>query len=121
MGKHNILGKDGEEAAVNYLIENGYNVLHRNWRSGHYELDIVAEKGDVLVSIEVKTRHSDTFYRPDEAVNRSKIRRLVRATDVYVKLFHIHKQVRFDVIAIVGDADDFKIEHIEEAFFPPMF
>jgi putative endonuclease len=121
MAKHNILGKEGEDAAVRYLIDNGYRVRHRNWRSGHYELDILAEKDNTLVSVEVKTRHTDFFYRPDEAVTAAKIRRIVLATDAYIRYFRLNMPVRFDTIAVVGDAGNFKIEHIEEAFLPPLF
>lgn len=121
MAKHNDLGKAGENAAVAYLEQRGYLIHHRNWRKGHFELDIVATKENVLIVVEVKTRSNTQFAEPEDAVDIPKIRRTVRATDTYMKLFQIDIPVRFDIITVVGDSEDFKIEHIKEAFFPPLF
>ena len=87
----------------------------------HLELDIVEANDDMLVVVEVKTRRNTEFAEPEDAVNRSKIRRLVKATDAYLKLFQIDNQVQFDIITVVGEAGNFKIEHIEDAFYPPLF
>ena len=81
MAKHNELGKDGEKAACAYLISKDYVIRHQNWRKGHLELDIVAAQDDTLIIIEVKTRCNTEFTDPHDAVNRTKIRRLVKATD----------------------------------------
>lgn len=121
MAEHNKLGKAGEDAAVAYLERENYVIRHRNWRRGHLELDIVATKNDVLIVVEVKTRHDLDFGRPEEAVDLQKIKRTVRAADSYLKLFQIDNPVRFDIITAVGEERNFKIEHLEEAFFPPLF
>lgn len=121
MAEHNELGKAGEDAAVAYLENNGYIIRDRNWRKGHYELDIVAFKGDELIVAEVKTRSNTLFAEPEDAIDLPKVRRIVRAADTYIKLFGIDAPVRFDIITVVGDNADFKIEHIKEAFFPPIF
>ncbi len=122
MDRHNILGREGENAAADYLTSVGYEIRHRNWRIGHLEIDIVAEKDDTLAIVEVKTRSNTEFGEPEEAVNYAKIRKIVRAADAYVKKFKIDKQLRFDIIAVVGDGNSkFKIDHIKEAFYPPMF
>ena len=121
MAKHNELGKQGETAAVNYLIQRDYVIRHQNWRKGHLELDIVAAKDDILIVIEVKTRRNTEFAEPEDAVNRSKIRRLVKATDAYLKLFQIDNQVQFDIITVVGENGNFTIQHMEDAFYPPLF
>lgn len=121
MAEHNELGKAGEDAAVVYLENNGYLIRHRNWRRGHFELDIIAAKDNVLVVIEVKTRSNTEFAQPEDAVDILKIRRSVRAADTYIKLFEIDSPVRFDIITVVGGKGDFKIEHIMEAFYPPLF
>lgn len=121
MAKHNELGKAGESAAVTYLEQKGYVIRHRNWRKGHFELDIVATKGNELVVVEVKTRSNTQFAQPEDAVDVPKIRRTVRAADTYMKIFKIDAPVRFDIITVVGNREDFKIEHIQEAFFPPLF
>lgn len=121
MAEHNILGKEGEEKAVNYLLDKGYKICHRNWRSGRKELDIVAEKAEELIVIEVKTRRNTDYLLPEEAVNNLKIRRIVSATDAYVRKFCLDMPIRFDIITIVGNKDDFTIEHIKEAFYPPIW
>lgn len=121
MAKHNELGKAGEDAAVAYLEQHGYIIRDRNWRKGHFELDIVAAKDNELIVIEVKTRSNTLFAEPEDAVDLPKIRRTVRAADTYIRLFQIDSPVRFDIITIVGDEINFKVEHIEEAFYPPLY
>lgn len=121
MAEHNELGKVGESAAVVYLEDNGYLIRHRNWRKGHLELDIVAVKDNELIVVEVKTRSNTQFAQPEDAVDLPKIRRTVRAADTYIKLFQLDVPVRFDIITVVGNKEMFKIEHIKEAFYPPLF
>ena len=115
MAIHNALGKAGEDAVAAYLEHNGYVIRDRNWRKNRLELDIVATKDNGLIIVEVKTR-SNTEY-----INWQKIRRIVIAADAYVKHFCIDAPVRFDIITAVGDAGAFEIEHIKEAFYPPVF
>ena len=121
MAKHNELGKAGENAAVTYLEQQGYIIRDRNWRKGHFELDIVATKEQELIVVEVKTRSNTQFAEPEDAVDIPKIKRTVHATDTYMRLFQIDIPVRFDIITVVGEDGNFKIEHIKEAFYPPLF
>lgn len=118
MAKHNNLGKSGEAAVAIYLEKNGYTIRHRNWREEHLELDIVASKGDCLVVVEVKTRTSDEWQEPHEAVNKRKIKHILLAADAYIKTFGIDMPVRFDIITVVGEEGHFKIEHYPDAFYP---
>ena len=110
------LGKLGEDLAVNYLIDNGYQILERNWRSGHKEIDIIALNDDLLVIVEVKTRKSDEFGDPDIAVGKLKQQMLIRAADAYVRYKNLDVDVRFDIISIVISDGEPEIEHIEDAF-----
>ena len=112
------LGKLGEDLAVNYLVDNGYQILERNWRSGHKEIDIIALDGDELVVVEVKCRKSNTFGDPDIAVGADKQRMLVWAADAYVRYKNLDVEVRFDIISIIITDTDKQIEHIEDAFYP---
>ena len=121
MAAHNNLGIFGENAAVEYLKKEGYTIRHRNWRKNHLELDIVAYKDEELVVVEVKTRTNTDYVQPQDAVNWQKIRRLVIASDAYIKHFCIDSPVRFDIITVVGEPTCFKVEHIVNAFYPPMF
>lgn len=121
MAKHNELGKAGENAAATYLETKGYVIRHRNWHKGHLELDIVAAKDNELVIVEVKTRCNTLFAQPEEAVNISKIRRTVIAANTYIRFFQIDSPVRFDIITVVGRIGNFNIEHIQNAFYSPLF
>ena len=121
MALHNLQGKAGEEMAAAYLTRKGYRILHRNWHSGHKELDIVAMEGDTLVFCEVKTRKNAQFGSPLDAINDRKIRRIVSSADAYIRLYQLDNKVRFDVITILTDADEEKLEHIEDAFLPPIW
>ena len=121
MAVHNELGKAGETAVVAYLEDHGYVIRHRNWRKGHLELDIVAAKDNELIVVEIKTRSNNDVMQPEDAVTAQKIRNTVKAADTYIKLFQIDSPVRFDIITATGRSDGFKIEHIKEAFYPPLF
>jgi len=120
MAEHNVLGKDGETAAVAYLKEKGYRILHTNWYLGSYELDIIAQTDDELVIIEVKTRSGGSLTNPEDAVTDRKIRNIVAAADCYIRYFDIDLPARFDIISLVGNPPNFEIDHIEDAFYPPM-
>lgn len=76
MAAHNELGKEGEDLAALHLMEKGYRIRHRNWRSGKKEIDIVAEKDGELVIVEVKTRGNENFGRPEDPEHRRLDRRI---------------------------------------------
>lgn len=121
MAEHNKLGKEGEEEAVQLLTEKGYIILHRNWRSGKKELDIVARHGGELVVVEVKSRRDTLYGRPEDAVSAQKIRHIVSSTDAYLRKFEIDLPVRFDIITVTGQKGDCRVTHIEDAFYPPIW
>lgn len=110
------LGKIGEDLAVEYLQNKGYQILERNWHSGHKEIDIIALQDTTLAIIEVKTRKSDDYGEPDIAVGVAKQRMLIWAADAYVRYKQLNVDVRFDIISIVLTDNDKHIEHIEDAF-----
>ena len=120
MAAHNEFGIEGEDKAANYLIREGYTILDRNWKSGHKELDIVAEKDGTLVVVEVKTRKSDDYGDPEIAVGKSKQQLLIWAADAYVRKNQLDVDVRFDIVSIVFTDDEPEIEHIEDAFIPSL-
>lgn len=121
MATHNEFGKKGEEEAAAYLMDKGYIIRHRNWRCGKKELDIVAECEGELVIVEVKARKNRLFGNPEDAVTERKIRRIIASTDAYLRKFSVDMPVRFDIITLVGEEAPFTIEHIEEAFYPPIW
>ena len=117
MASHNELGKLGEELAVNYLQKNGYSILETNWIFQKAEIDIIAQKENILAIVEVKTRSSIEFGLPQDFVKPKKIQLLVKAVNEYVVSNNLDATVRFDIIAINKESSDFKIEHIEDAFY----
>ena len=118
MAKHNELGNQGEEIAVQYLTDKGYEILERNWRNIHKEIDIIAKDGKVLVIVEVKTRQTDEYGNPDFAVTRRKQRMLIAAANAYISKNNIDVETRFDIISIFFRDGEPIIEHIEDAFLP---
>ncbi|QXP60343.1 YraN family protein [Olleya sp. HaHaR_3_96] len=117
MAIHNELGKKGEQLAVDFLVENNYVIIERNYRFDKAEVDIIAQKEDVLAIIEVKTRSTTGFGNPQDFVKPKQIQRLVKAVDEYVTSNGLDVEVRFDIIAIVKQKNQFNIEHLENAFY----
>ena len=116
MADHNELGKKGEQLAIDFLVKNGHTILEKNYRYLKAEVDIIAQKEDVVIAIEVKTRSSDFFGNPQDFVNPKKIKLLVSAIDNYIVEKNLDVEVRFDIIAIVNQKNNPKIEHIKDAF-----
>jgi putative endonuclease len=100
MALHNTLGKEGEQIAETYLKEKGFDILHRNWRYSHYEIDIIAMRNNVLHFVEVKIRSSKKFGLPEEAVNKIKFQSLLNAADEFLFQNLQYKHVQYDVLAI---------------------
>jgi putative endonuclease len=117
MAKHNDLGKLGEELAVEFLLKNGYTILQTNFVFQKAEIDIIAQKANILAVVEVKTRSSLEFGMPQDFVKPKKIQLLVKAVNEYVVVNQLDVEVRFDIIAIHKDKENFNIEHLEDAFY----
>ena len=114
MAAKDTVGRYGEDVAARHLSEQGYVVLQRNWRCELGEIDIVARDGDCLVVCEVKTRRSDAFGSPFEAVTPRKVARLRRLTARWLAESGLHPpHVRIDVVAVrrplTGPA---QVEHV---------
>tara|TARA_R110000772_G_scaffold198505_1_gene309191 strand:- start:193 stop:555 length:363 start_codon:yes stop_codon:yes gene_type:complete len=118
MATHNELGKIGEELAAQYLIKNGYTILRRNFFFDKAEIDIIAQKEEnTIVMVEVKTRNSDFFGDPQSFVTPAKIKLLVKAANEYIISNELNVEVRFDIIAILKNQKQEKLEHFENAFY----
>jgi putative endonuclease len=108
------LGSWGEQTAAKYLIKKGYIILERNFRYRLGEIDIVALDGRTLVFIEVKTRQSQSYGLPCEAVNAQKLRHLKRMSSYYITIHHAeHRDARLDVVEILTERGKTYIHHIE--------
>ena len=117
MAQHNDLGKEGEDLAVAFLIKKGYQIIERNWRFKKAEIDIIAKKENTLIMVEVKTRSTSFFGDPQEFIKKKQKKSLILAIDEYVTSRDLDVDVRFDVIGIVKNKHENKIEHLEDAFF----
>ncbi len=119
MNKSYNLGRIGEVLAENYLTEKNFIIVKKNWRYHHKEVDIIAEKDDVLIFVEVKTRTTNYFGEPFESVSPQKQEFLIEAANGYLEDNNLDKEVRFDVISIViSGKNPPEIFHIIDAFSP---
>lgn len=112
-GEKRRLGFRGEIKAAAYLKKQGYEIVKRNFRCPFGEVDIIAQKGDVTAFIEVKTRTSDLFGAPNEAVDNKRKQRYKNSARFYFANREIDCTVRFDVIEVTPNG----INHIENAFY----
>jgi len=114
--EHLQMGVWGEELAVAYLREKGYVILERDWHSKHRDIDIVAQKGECIVFVEVKTRSNTDYADPVQAVDYRKQKNLSRAINHYIHYRKIDNPWRCDVITIVGKlgCTNPVITHIED-------
>ena len=120
MAEHNQLGEKGEKLAEVYLKKLGYKIITTNWRERKFEIDIIAlEKNEKeLVFIEVKTRSTEKFGAPEEAVTLKKQEHLIEGADYYINEKEIDLECRFDVISIILNENQEEIKHIKKAFYP---
>lgn len=116
MGKNNEFGKKGEALAAQYLQQKGYVIVAQNYRFDRAEIDLIAEKENVLVIVEVKSRSSEFWGPIAETVDSVKIALLVKAANHYVVHEEKEKEIRFDIITVLRKGKDFEITHLEDAF-----
>ncbi len=105
MAQHNETGSEGEKLAIEWLTAKGFIIKESNWRYRHLEVDIIAEKGDTLHFIEVKTRRSTKFGNPEESINKQKMKNLKDAAEQYQFKNPGWKWIQFDVLAILYKPD----------------
>ena len=120
MAESHNLGQKGEDIATGHLKEAGFKILFRNWKWGKHEIDIIAEKNDMIIFVEVKTRSDDYQMHPVTAVTNEKQKSIIYAADGYLQKFKINKESRFDVITIIRKGESYQIDHIEDAFYPTL-
>jgi putative endonuclease len=111
-------GVAGEEIAANYLADKGYKILYRNWRYMKKELDLIATYKNELIIVEVKTRMRGSLITPLEAVNLRKQRFIISAANAFIEKHDVNLEVRFDIVTIVYNFNNYTVEHIENAFYP---
>ncbi|MBS4034698.1 MAG: YraN family protein [Ignavibacterium sp.] len=114
------IGQEGEDIAAEYLVNNGFEMITRNYRYGHGEIDIIVKdrSNNHLVFVEVKTRKNLEYGEPEYAITKSKIKQLKKIADAYVYEKDIKEiECRFDVIAIIWNRETKpQITHFKNAF-----
>ena len=115
-----FLGKKGEDITVDFLKKHGFFIFKRNYHSRFGEIDIVAEKDDLLLFVEVKTRFEDFLVSPEEAVDELKQRRIKHTAKDFVSKLHLDYRYRFDVSAVTVRVEEgeckFSLKYIKNAF-----
>lgn len=111
-------GKAGENAAVKYLKNNGYKILERNYRKTYGEIDIIAQKGENIAFVEVKTRKNDLYGSPAEFVTKSKQKKIIKVAYSYIQSNNLDTEFTFDIIEVYIDGLRVKnVNHIKNAFY----
>lgn len=117
------LGKMGEDLACEYLVNLGHTIVERNWRSGHYEIDIISTEGGTLHFVEVKSRVAPVSAAPEENVGFRKQQKLVRAAQLYLhsdtkkeKLSDL--EIDFDIISVIFEGEKTDITFFPKAYIP---
>ncbi|MFE5319619.1 YraN family protein [Paenibacillus sp. NPDC056579] len=114
------LGALGEQYAFEYLRQQGYRVIQRNWRCRTGEIDLIAWDGPLLVFVEVRTRTggSGQFGSPQESVDYRKQLQVMETAQVYAHTHQLQHQMRFDVVSVITDKEGNQqsLDHIMNAF-----
>ncbi|MBK7587634.1 MAG: YraN family protein [Bacteroidetes bacterium] len=117
MHTNRIIGEKGESIAAQFLLDKGFVIVERNWRTGHKEIDLICKQADIYIFVEVKTRRNISQGMPEESISTRKINSVTEAARIYL-YDKQYKDIRFDVIAIwLKQGDEVEIMHIQDAFY----
>lgn len=112
------IGKKGEEAAKSALEEMGFEILERNWRFGHKEIDIIAASEDGIRFVEVRSRVEPVLLEPELTVGSVKKEKLVSAARAYMRMNRITCEAFFDIVAVTFSPQGVKVDYFPDAFIP---
>ena len=119
MGLTTLRGDIGERAAAEWLRQRGFVIEHLKWRSGRYDLDIVARRGERLHFVEVKTRRKGGLTTPEQAMTRAKFTALCHAARAYIECYGLDMECQFDLAAVeLCDDGSCRIRYLPEAMYP---
>ena len=117
--KTSKIGQNGEEIACDFLLSRGHQILDRNWRSGHLELDIVSEDQEGLHFVEVKARTAPVTSAVSDQVNLIKQKRISAAALQYLNKKHlVGQEVFFDIVSVVFDGQETVVRYFPQAWIP---
>lgn len=94
------IGKKGEQLAAEFLIKKGFEIVVRNYRYKHAEIDLIIKRDDWLIFVEVKARSSNDFGEPEEFVDARKVNRIFDAAEEYIYSTDWHGHIRFDIVSV---------------------
>lgn len=113
------IGQNGEEIACDFLLSRGHQILDRNWRAGHLELDIITEAEDGVHFVEVKARTAPVTTALTDQVNKQKQKRINAAALQYLNKKHLMGQeVFFDIVSVLFDGQETVVRYIPQAWIP---
>lgn len=113
-----VTGSDGESRAIEYLLQNGYSLIEKNWRTSSGEIDIIVYKDNTIVFVEVKTLPNATFDMLSKVLNQQKQNRIIKTSKRFLISYrqYSNSYVRYDVIVL--DMPSLPaVYHVENAFF----
>jgi putative endonuclease len=110
-------GNEGEQLAADFLIAKGFEIVRRNYRYKHSEIDLIVKKGNWLIFVEVKTRTSHAFGYPEQFVDRNKVKTILYGALNYMHEINWQGNVRYDIVAVSIRNGKPELHHIEDAFY----
>lgn len=110
-----ILGDNAENYACDFLISHNFNILARNYRYKHYEIDIIAQKEKCIYFCEVKIRKNNTYGYPESFVSEQQRQRIKLAAENFIFTYHWEGEIKFNIIAI--ESKNMLLTFFEDAFF----
>lgn len=116
MAQHNETGNKAEEMAADFLLKKGYNILQRNYVFGKGEIDIITEKDNWLIFVEVRARTEVLYGFPEQTISKAKASLIMKTAENYVYQKDWRGKIRFDIIAIIFKPI-FEIRQFEDVFF----
>lgn len=116
MARHLSIGRLGEKLAKEFLEKRKFTILHQNWKHQHWEIDIIATRGEVLHFVEVKTRKSLRFGYPESDVTRKKLHYIIKAAEEFQFQNPEWRRIQFDVLSIILHDNDEEYFFIEDVY-----
>lgn len=116
------IGRIGEQMVADFLKSQGYFIARMNFRSNYGEIDVIAEKADLIVFVEVKTRAENALLAPADAVDKIKEKRIAKTAESFLRRAHLNLPYRFDIAEVTykKKADgtfSFSLNYIKNAFY----
>jgi putative endonuclease len=111
-------GARAEKIAVEFLQQQGFTIRNTNWRIGHKEIDIVAEKDGRIHVVEVRSLNSSFFQQPYQSIDRLKQRNLIAAANAYILRHSLTMEVQLDVVSVVFNGGTHTLDYFPNAIYP---